>query len=55
MPIRKCTKNKKKGYKWGKSGKCYTGRGAKKKATKQGRAISINKARKKGYKIPRRK
>lgn len=54
MPIMKCQRNKKKGYKWGRSGKCYTGKDAKKKAEKQGRAISISKARKKGYKIPKK-
>lgn len=35
----RCQKNKKKGYKWGKSGKCYTGKNAKAKALRQGRAI----------------
>jgi len=54
MPIQKCQKNLKKGFKWGKSGFCYTGRGALEKAKKQGRAISLSKARKKGYKIPKK-
>lgn len=36
MPIHK---TKSGGYKWGKSGKTYYGKGAKKKATKQGKAI----------------
>lgn len=35
MPVRKV----KGGYRWGKSGKVYRGRGAKAKATRQGRAI----------------
>ena len=35
MPVRKA----KGGYRWGKSGKVYRGKGAKKKAAKQGRAI----------------
>ena len=35
MPVRKV----KGGYKWGKSGKTYYGKGAKAKAKKQGRAI----------------
>jgi hypothetical protein len=35
MPIRKV----KGGYKWGKSGKLYKGKGAKAKAQKQARAI----------------
>lgn len=36
MPVRR---TKSGGYKWGKSGKTYYGKGAKKKAQKQGRAI----------------
>jgi hypothetical protein len=36
MPLKKCGKN---GYKWGDSGKCYTGPDGKKKALKQGLAI----------------
>lgn len=39
MPIKKCTKNGKCGYKWGDSGKCYTGKQGKSKAKKQMRAI----------------
>jgi len=39
MPLKKCQKNGKSGWKWGDSGKCYTGPGAKKKAIKQGIAI----------------
>lgn len=35
MPVRKV----KGGYKWGKSGKVYRGKGAKAKVTRQGRAI----------------
>jgi len=35
MPIKKV----KGGYKWGKSGKLYTGKNAKKKAQRQARAI----------------
>ena len=35
------------GYKYGKSGKVYTGKGAKAKAAKQGRAIAASKSRKK--------
>lgn len=45
MPLMRCTKNGKSGWKWGKSGKCYTGPGAKKKATKQGRAVKASQAR----------
>lgn len=39
MPLMRCTSNGKSGWKFGKSGKCYTGPGAKKKAAKQGAAI----------------
>lgn len=43
MPVRK-TKNG--GYKWGKTGKTYYGKNAKKRALKQAKAISINRKRK---------
>jgi hypothetical protein len=39
-----CTADGKSGYKWGNSGKCYTGPDAKTKAALQGRAIEANKA-----------
>jgi hypothetical protein len=39
MPLKKCTKDGKKGWKWGDSGACYTGRDGKRKAIKQGIAI----------------
>ena len=39
MPLKRCSENKESGWKWGDSGKCYTGRDAKKKAKKQGVAI----------------
>ena len=39
MPVHK---TKSGGYKWGKSGKTYYGRGAKKKAARQGRAIKAS-------------
>jgi hypothetical protein len=42
MPVEKCTINGKSGWRWGKSGKCYTGPGAKAKAAKQGRAIKVS-------------
>ena len=48
MPIKKCTKRGKKGYKWGDQGYCYTGSGARSKALKQGRAISISKKKRTG-------
>lgn len=40
MPVRKTSGG---GYKYGKSGKTYYGKGAKAKASKQGRAIQANK------------
>lgn len=43
MPVRK---TKGGGYKWGKSGKEYRGKGAKAKAARQGRAIQANKKKK---------
>lgn len=46
MPVQKCSG----GYKYGKSGKCYKGKSAKSKAAKQGRAIAVSKAKRKGYK-----
>jgi hypothetical protein len=39
MPVKACKIRGKKGYKFGKEGKCYVGKGAKEKALKQGRAI----------------
>ena len=43
MPVMRCQANGKPGYKWGESGKCYTGPGAKAQAQRQGRAIEANK------------
>ena len=40
-PIRECQINNIPGYAWGKSGKCYTGPDAKKRARAQGVAIGI--------------
>ena len=42
MPVKKCRTKGKTGYKWGNSGKCYTGKGAKAKAARQGRAAYAN-------------
>lgn len=39
MPLQRCKKDNKNGYRWGTQGVCYTGPGAKKKAIKQGIAI----------------
>lgn len=44
MPIHR---TKSGGYKWGKSGKTYYGKGAKRKVTRQGRAIKASGYRKK--------
>jgi hypothetical protein len=41
MPVRRV----KGGYRWGRSGKIYRGRGAKRKALRQGRAIRANQRR----------
>jgi hypothetical protein len=40
MPVHSCKVGKKSGFQWGKSGKCYTGKNAKKKAIKQGLAVA---------------
>lgn len=39
MPVQECTKDGKKGWKWGKQGKCYTGPNGKQQAADQGAAI----------------
>lgn len=44
MPVQRCKKNGKSGYKYGESGTCYTGNDAKAKAAKQGRAIKASQA-----------
>jgi len=46
MPLMKCTKDGKSGWKYGKSGTCYTGKGAREKALKQMRAIKANQNKK---------
>jgi hypothetical protein len=43
MPLKRCQKDGKSGWKWGDSGKCYTGEGGKKKAIAQGVAIGHGK------------
>lgn len=43
MPLTRCSSKGKPGYKWGDSGKCYTGKDAKAKAMKQARAIEASK------------
>lgn len=39
MPVKKCQKDGKDGFKWGDEGFCYTGPDAYEKAAEQGRAI----------------
>lgn len=46
MPVKKCSSNKKSGYKYGDSGKCYVGKSGKNKAQKQGQAIEISRHKK---------
>ncbi len=41
MPVLRCQKNGKRGYKFGNNGKCFTGSGARAKAAAQGAAIKI--------------
>jgi hypothetical protein len=45
MPCKPCKRKGKSGWKWGDSGYCYTGSGAKAKALKQGRAIKASQTR----------
>ena len=47
MPLKQCSSDGKSGWKWGDEGHCYTGPDAKKKALKQGYAISPNEFKKK--------
>lgn len=39
MPVQSCTKKGIKGKKYGKKGKCYTGKSAHRKAAAQGKAM----------------
>jgi hypothetical protein len=50
MPLQKCEGD---GWKWGESGKCYHGPGAREKAKKQGRAIERNKHMEESKESPR--
>lgn len=43
MPIMSCSKNGTSGFKFGDSGTCYIGEGARAKAERQGRAIEASK------------
>jgi len=47
MPVQRCQKNGKQGWKWGQSGKCDLGSGGKAKAARQGRAIKARENKKK--------
>ena len=47
MPLIKVKKGNQTCYKFGENGKLYCGVGAKEKALKQGRAIEVNKRKKK--------
>jgi hypothetical protein len=46
MPVKKCQSKGKTGWKYGDTGKCYTGKDAKKKAIKQGLAVAQSQGRK---------
>lgn len=46
MPVQKCTKDGKSGFKYGSTGKCYMGKEAKKKAIKQGLVVARSQGRK---------
>jgi len=48
MPVRKVRSKGKTGYQWGKKGKVYTGRNARKKAAAQGKAARASGYRSKG-------
>jgi hypothetical protein len=50
MPIVKCIVKGKSGHKFGETGKCYTGKGSKNKASMQAKAIKSSKS----YKSKRR-
>lgn len=45
MPVQPCQEDGEHGYRWGQSGKCYTGKNAQRKALQQGVAIEKDKQR----------
>ena len=48
MPVQKVKlSSSRTGYRWGKTGKVYTGKDARKKAARQGKAIEAERKRKK--------
>lgn len=54
MPLMRCQKNGKKGWKFGQGGSCFIGPGAREKARKQGVAIKISQQKRgKAQKIDR--
>ena len=55
MPLKRCKANSKDGWKWGDSGKCYTGKDAKSKALAQGRAIEMARNKKRMKKKMKKK
>ena len=50
MPVKKSVRKGVVGYKWGKTGKWYRGKTGKRKAARQGQAISWSKSLKKSKK-----
>ena len=46
MPLKKCSKDGKEGWKYGDNGYCYTGKNAKKDAIKQGYSYEPEKVKK---------
>jgi hypothetical protein len=52
MPLMKCQVDGKQGWKWGESGKCFSGSQGRSKALEQGRAIEASKARQRDEKPP---
>lgn len=45
MPVQECQEGGKSGWKYGKGGKCYVGKDAKKKAAEQGQAIKASQSK----------
>ena len=45
MPIMRCQRNGKQGFKYGPTGHCYTGPNVRQRAARQGAAIEANRSR----------
>lgn len=45
MPIQTCMRSGRKGYRYGRQGKCYLGKGARVRAGRQGRAIKVSQSK----------